>query len=202
MSEYNDSANNPYCFSDGCGIIDPLLARHIAEELQLSYIPSAFQFRFAGYKGMVAVDSQDSRLKCKDGPYFLLLRHSQKKFDVEDDGNLIDFDIVQWSSPTPSKLHGAFTAMIDALAVYNDKQDVVRDRLRQLHNETFIDTIKPLIYNKVFLETLEKLPKYIPVYKMKTKNLLHQPFLRSMIEANAVLNARMLLIQIHIFRVT
>uniref|UniRef100_A0AC35GQ73 RNA-dependent RNA polymerase n=1 Tax=Panagrolaimus sp. PS1159 TaxID=55785 RepID=A0AC35GQ73_9BILA len=50
MSETKDSAGQPYCFSDGCGMIDPLLARRIADELQLTYIPSAFQFRFAGFK--------------------------------------------------------------------------------------------------------------------------------------------------------
>jgi hypothetical protein len=192
MSDCKDSAGQPYCFSDGCGTIDPILARYIAGELQLTYIPSAFQFRFAGFKGMVAVDYIDTRLKSKDGPYFLLLRHSQKKFHVEDDGQLLDLDIVQWSAPTPSKLHGAFISMIDSLAVYNGKQDIVRARLRQLHNQTFVDIIKPLVDKKAFLATLEKLPKYIPVYKLKTKNLLHQPFLRGMIEANAVLNARLL----------
>ena len=139
---------------------------------------------------MVAVDYQDERLKHKDGKYFLLLRPSQKKFDVKDNGELCDFDVVQWSAPTPSKLHGAFVAMIDALAIYNKKEVDVRARLRHLHNETFLDIIKPLTDRKAFLATLEKLPKYVPVYKMKTKNLLHQPFLRGMIEANAVLNAR------------
>uniref|UniRef100_A0AC34FMN0 RNA-dependent RNA polymerase n=1 Tax=Panagrolaimus sp. ES5 TaxID=591445 RepID=A0AC34FMN0_9BILA len=192
MSDFNDSANVPYCFSDGCGMISPSFARRIADELQLSYVPSAFQFRFAGYKGIVAVDHLDPRLIDNNGQFFLLLRHSQKKFHVEDTGDLLDFDVVQWSSPTPSRLHGAFIAMVDALAIYNRKQGAVRSRLRQLHNETFIDIIKPLIDNRSFLATLEKLPKYIPISKMKTKNLLNEPFLRGMIEANAVSNARLL----------
>ena len=53
MSTSTDSANKPYCFSDGCGMIDPMFANSIASELQLGYVPSAFQFRFAGFKGII-----------------------------------------------------------------------------------------------------------------------------------------------------
>lgn len=41
-----------YTFTDGIGMISPALAREVAERLQLDPLPSAFQIRFAGFKGI------------------------------------------------------------------------------------------------------------------------------------------------------
>ena len=188
MSQAKDSAGKPYCFSDGVGIIDQLFAAHIARELDISYIPSAFQIRFAGFKGMVSVDTLNPNLKSNNGNYFVCLRESQKKFEVNDKG-LIDFDIVQWSAPAPANFHRPFIAMLDAHARRAGQQNAVHQRLHQLLNKSSIEVIKPLIDNQYFISVLHKLPKYFPIQKMMTKNLLGEPFLRSMVEAHAVFNS-------------
>jgi len=53
LVEIPDVINNGYTFSDGIGKLSFLLAGKIANELELKIIPSAFQFRLAGYKGML-----------------------------------------------------------------------------------------------------------------------------------------------------
>lgn len=42
-----------YTFTDGIGMISPALAAEVAERLNLSPCPSAFQIRFAGFKGII-----------------------------------------------------------------------------------------------------------------------------------------------------
>ncbi|EYB94211.1 hypothetical protein Y032_0174g461 [Ancylostoma ceylanicum] len=48
--------HEPYCFSDGCGRISPSLARRVALALQLDIVPSCYQVRFKGFKGVLAID--------------------------------------------------------------------------------------------------------------------------------------------------
>ncbi|TLS22562.1 uncharacterized protein PpBr36_09682 [Pyricularia pennisetigena] len=50
-----DVERNGYCFTDGVGKISSLWAVVISESLKLSYIPSAFQFRMGGCKGVLVV---------------------------------------------------------------------------------------------------------------------------------------------------
>ncbi|KAJ8630371.1 hypothetical protein MRB53_023694 [Persea americana] len=45
-----------YCFSDGIGKISLSFARQVAQKCGLNKIPSAFQIRYGGYKGVVAID--------------------------------------------------------------------------------------------------------------------------------------------------
>ncbi|KAI6381831.1 hypothetical protein MCOR25_001061 [Pyricularia grisea] len=50
-----DIEKNGYCFTDGVGKISSLWAVVIAENLKLDYVPSAFQFRMGGCKGVLVV---------------------------------------------------------------------------------------------------------------------------------------------------
>lgn len=47
-----------YCFSDGVGKISLECATKVANLLQLEEVPSAYQIRFAGYKGVLSVDNR------------------------------------------------------------------------------------------------------------------------------------------------
>ena len=58
-----DVERNGYCFSDGCGTISPDLAVAVADCLAAQgrlpdgdFVPSAFQIRWRGCKGMLTVD--------------------------------------------------------------------------------------------------------------------------------------------------
>ncbi|KAM7488849.1 hypothetical protein LguiB_026333 [Lonicera macranthoides] len=50
-----------YIFSDGIGKISDDFARRVAEKCRFKTTPSAFQIRYGGYKGVVAVDPTSSK---------------------------------------------------------------------------------------------------------------------------------------------
>ncbi|ORD93756.1 RDR1, partial [Enterospora canceri] len=54
-----DVVRNGYVFTDGAGVITRQLGRGIAESLGLNYVPSAYQIRFGGAKGVVTVQPDE-----------------------------------------------------------------------------------------------------------------------------------------------
>lgn len=62
-----------YCFSDGIGKISLSFAKEVASKYGLKHTPSAFQIRYGGYKGVIAVDRNSFKK--------LSLRKSMLKFD-------------------------------------------------------------------------------------------------------------------------
>lgn len=62
-----------YCFSDGIGKISLSFARQVAQKCGVKQTPSAFQIRYGGYKGVIAVDRNSFRK--------LSLRSSMLKFE-------------------------------------------------------------------------------------------------------------------------
>lgn len=62
-----------YCFSDGIGKISLSFARQVAQKYGVDHTPSAFQIRYGGYKGVIAVDRNSFRK--------LSLRSSMLKFE-------------------------------------------------------------------------------------------------------------------------
>ncbi|KAK9684685.1 hypothetical protein RND81_10G225500 [Saponaria officinalis] len=62
-----------YCFSDGIGKISLSFARQVAQKCGAKQTPSAFQIRYGGYKGVIAVDRNSFRK--------LSLRSSMLKFE-------------------------------------------------------------------------------------------------------------------------
>ena len=98
----DDIERNNYCFTDGNGFVSKGLAKLIAEnlsiipkrsssdvrELVLSFfsfllsqtiIPSAYQIRLAGCKGMIITDPQST-----DEQFYIKIRPSMKKFECDD----------------------------------------------------------------------------------------------------------------------
>lgn len=83
--EMADIKHHGRCFTDGVGTISPQLAKMIWEKLcqQRSRVfsgpfwPVAFQIRFGGYKGMVAVDTRLTGIMMR-------LRGSMRKFYVHE----------------------------------------------------------------------------------------------------------------------
>ncbi|XP_022809817.1 uncharacterized protein LOC111346816 [Stylophora pistillata] len=69
-----ETADRKYCFSDGVGKISEELAAEVVRKIGKSFKPSAFQVRFAGYKGVLALDR---RLRGKRA----IFRKSMRKFD-------------------------------------------------------------------------------------------------------------------------
>ncbi|CAJ1943907.1 unnamed protein product [Sphenostylis stenocarpa] len=110
-----------YCFSDGIGKISQSFARKVAQKLKLDHSPSAFQIRFGGYKGVIAVDRHSFRK--------LSLRNSMLKFESK---NRM-LCVTKWSESMPCFLNREIISLLSTLGV-KDEAFLARqqDQLRLL----------------------------------------------------------------------
>ncbi|CAN0890254.1 RNA-dependent RNA polymerase 2 [Linum grandiflorum] len=97
-----------YCFSDGIGKISLPFAIQIAQKCGLSDIPSAFQIRYGGYKGVIAVDRNSFRK--------LSLRPSMLKF--ESDNRMLN--ITKCSDAMPCYLNREIISLLSTLGVRDE----------------------------------------------------------------------------------
>ncbi|KAL2515792.1 RNA-dependent RNA polymerase 2 [Forsythia ovata] len=97
-----------YCFSDGIGKISCAFAREISRKLGLSHIPSAFQIRYGGYKGVIVVD-RSSYVK-------LALRSSMLKFESK---NWM-LNVTKWSESMPCYLNREIIILLSTLGIEDD----------------------------------------------------------------------------------
>lgn len=110
-------------FSDGIGKISPEFAKKVAKKCGLKEcVPSAFQIRYAGYKGVVAVDPT-STMK------LLSLRKSMCKYESD----LDKLDVLGFSKFQPCYLNRQLISLLSTLgigdSVFEEKQ---REAVEQL----------------------------------------------------------------------
>ncbi|KAJ8553798.1 hypothetical protein K7X08_024476 [Anisodus acutangulus] len=127
-----------YCFSDGIGKISQAFAKQVAQKCGLNYTPSAFQIRYGGYKGVIAVDRNSFRK--------LSLRGSMLKFESK---NRM-LNITKWSEAMPCYLNREIVILLSTLGV-EDKalEDLLDNHLRLLG--------KMLTTNEAALDVLESI---------------------------------------------
>ncbi|CAM0952748.1 unnamed protein product [Alopecurus aequalis] len=106
-----DVERNNYTFSDGIGKITPDLAMEVAEKLQLTDSPpSAYQIRYAGFKGVIAVwQGHDDGIR-------LSLRPSMRKFE----SNHSVLEVVGWTRFQPGFLNRQIILLLSSLEVSDD----------------------------------------------------------------------------------
>ncbi|KAK7389041.1 hypothetical protein VNO78_23873 [Psophocarpus tetragonolobus] len=97
-----------YCFSDGIGKISQSFARQVAQKLKLDHSPSAFQIRYGGYKGVIAVDRHSFRK--------LSLRSSMLKFESK---NRM-LCVTKWSESMPCFLNREIISLLSTLGVKDE----------------------------------------------------------------------------------
>ena len=68
MIEDCKSADGRYDYTDGCGKVCPATAAALARQLGLPRVPSAFQIRFRGCKGMLVTYPLQDGLKVPNRP--------------------------------------------------------------------------------------------------------------------------------------
>lgn len=121
-----DVTRNNYVFSDGIGIITPDLAVEVAEKLKLDNVPSAYQIRFAGFKGVVA------SWPAKGDGFRLQLRPSMNKFQSTHS----TLEICSWTRFQPGFLNRQIITLLSALDVSDEifwkMQEVMISRLNQM----------------------------------------------------------------------
>ncbi|XP_050373214.1 probable RNA-dependent RNA polymerase 1 [Argentina anserina] len=94
-----------YCFSDGIGKISAEFADAVARKCGKSSTPSAFQIRFGGYKGVVAVDPTSSKK--------LSLRKSMLKFESRN----TKLNVLGWSKYQSCFLNRQLITLLSTLGV-------------------------------------------------------------------------------------
>ncbi|PKY56302.1 RdRP-domain-containing protein [Rhizophagus irregularis] len=153
IKEIPDIERNGYVFSDGIGKISHLLARNIASKLELKYIPSAFQFRMAGYKGMLCQDSslQGNQVK---------VRNSQRKFD----STHTELEVIRCSAYIPSYLNRQAITLLSSLGIPDNifirmKDEQVDQLNKILENES--TAISVLQHNIDEYGTSKSLAEYV-----------------------------------------
>ncbi|GJN02647.1 hypothetical protein PR202_ga20020 [Eleusine coracana subsp. coracana] len=97
-------------FSDGIGRISLSFARRIAKVLGLDSAnpPSAFQIRFGGYKGVIAVDPTSF--------FDLSLRPSMKKFESQSSM----LNITSWSKSQPCYVNREIISLLSTLGIRDE----------------------------------------------------------------------------------
>ncbi|KAL5723649.1 RNA-directed RNA polymerase [Ranunculus cassubicifolius] len=112
-----------YCFSDGIGRISPAFANLVAEKCGLDQTPSAFQIRYGGYKGVIAVDRKSFRK--------LSLRESMRKFES---ANRM-LNVTNWSEALPCFLNREIVSLLSTLGVEDAKFEAMLHEQIHLLNE-------------------------------------------------------------------
>uniref|UniRef100_A0ACD5UBK5 Uncharacterized protein n=1 Tax=Avena sativa TaxID=4498 RepID=A0ACD5UBK5_AVESA len=112
-----------YTFSDGIGVMSKRFAKGIAHLIGLDHAnpPSAFQIRFGGYKGVVAVDPDS--FPC------LSLRPSMKKFESKSKM----FNVTSWSKPQPCYMNREIISLLSTLGIRDEIFELMQqDDMREL----------------------------------------------------------------------
>lgn len=127
-----------YCFSDGIGKISLPLAKQIANKCGLSTIapPSAFQIRYGGYKGVVAIDPTSY--------HKLSLRPSMHKFNSK---NTI-LDVLNWSRFLPAFLNREIITLLSTLGIPDQNFEC-------LQKKTMVHLDQIMINSDMALDTLQ-----------------------------------------------
>ncbi|XP_020232663.1 RNA-dependent RNA polymerase 1 [Cajanus cajan] len=119
-----------YVFSDGIGKISLAFAKKVAKKCGYDSTPSAFQIRYGGYKGVVAVDPTSH--------YKLSLRKSMQKYDSD----ITKLDVLARSKFQPCYLNRQLITLLSTLGirdgVFEKKQREAVDQL----NTILTDSLK------------------------------------------------------------
>ncbi|KAF9972082.1 hypothetical protein BGZ73_004836 [Actinomortierella ambigua] len=100
-------------FSDGCGMISVALAEFIQKRLDKEVVPSAFQIRLGGSKGVLAVAASDPQRRHANTDFWVGIRPSMNKFDS---GHYV-LEVIKTSHFIPSYLNRQIVVLLSALGV-------------------------------------------------------------------------------------
>ncbi|KAI2796991.1 hypothetical protein BLOT_015635 [Blomia tropicalis] len=170
FENFSNSKKEQHIFSDGVGIIAnslvPDIVQHLSQLRNSDYIPSAFQIRYGGCKGMlVAYDTTPQRA--------IIFRNSMRKYNSSDTA----LGILKYSMPRPVFLNRPLINILDQL-------DINRDEF-YIHFERSTSSVaKALLFDSCALELIKTYANLYLPYDMILQSgisLLNEPFLRSII---------------------
>ncbi|GMH35082.1 hypothetical protein BSKO_02950 [Bryopsis sp. KO-2023] len=163
-----DIKENGYCFSDGVGTISQKLAEEVSLEIGCIETPSAFQIRFGGVKGVVAIDPN---LK---GTSQLCIRPSMSKFESRHR----NIEILNIARPLKLYLNQQMIILLSNLGIRDET--FMHLLFQHLHNLLRMMTDSKLAYNMV-----GSMQSEMPWKRLEESglNLTQEPFFRSLLFA-------------------
>uniref|UniRef100_A0A1I8AR02 RNA-directed RNA polymerase n=1 Tax=Steinernema glaseri TaxID=37863 RepID=A0A1I8AR02_9BILA len=181
-----DKSGNPYVFSDGVGMMSPNFAKKISEDLKLEgHIPSCFQFRFRGMKGVLAVNHLLTDSFNND----LFIRPSQVKFRAYRKKNLgAPLEIVKYSTPCGVALNRPLLNILDQVSEKQCLQSHERivTRVHQLMDQQVNSLVMALTSETHCREKLSEMPIRMDMGFLSHEfgfQLTSEPFFRSLLQA-------------------
>ncbi|XP_029201631.2 uncharacterized protein LOC114966061 isoform X2 [Acropora millepora] len=163
-----EKTDGSYCFSDGVGRISQSLAQQVAETIELDFTPSAIQIRFAGFKGVLALDPKLSEKTA-------VFRPSMRKFESPHRR----LEVLQTSRPQPVFLNHQLIILLSSLGipdeVFINLQRRMLDRLAGM-----------LVDEKLATQQLASGAKTDIAYKRLSEaglQLTNEPFFKSLLVA-------------------
>ncbi|KAF9237759.1 RNA dependent RNA polymerase-domain-containing protein [Melanogaster broomeanus] len=143
IADIEDIENDDTVFSDGCG----LMAKHWALQVSKAkrivfrnqrYVPSVFQIRYLGYKGVLMIHPDMD----KEKKYLAKFRKSMKKFTTTQDHS---FSVVGYSRPYAfGRLNNDVIVLLSSLGVTNDKLEAKQNEYLRWIEDASKDVTKAI----------------------------------------------------------
>ena len=111
-----------YIFSDGIGMLTYNLAKEIADQMRLAKAPSAFQIRFAGFKGVLSVNPESD---CYDRGRYIWFRPSMEKFS----SSHCKLEVLNYSKYIPCYLNRQVILLLSSLGVSDEAVISLQDQM-------------------------------------------------------------------------
>ncbi|RIA98947.1 RNA dependent RNA polymerase-domain-containing protein [Glomus cerebriforme] len=179
-----DIERNDYKFSDGCGKISESLAKRAAKRYwgkkpKDKEIPSVFQFRYGGCKGVVAVDpSLEGDVLC--------IRPSQEKFEAP--SSILEI-VKTVKNPLPGHLNRQIILLLSTLGVQNEVFIELQNEMRTDIDSMMIDEVKACGIVKRNIGTRECSHVMRTILSMIDAGMMRgtvDPFLKALLECKRV----------------
>ena len=156
--EIDDVENENYTFSDGVGKISVVLSEQISKMLQLDYIPSCFQGRFRGCKGVWTTmwDDKTGQIYCRKSQikFISYLKKNGKNGEEEENENYY-FELCDYSRYIQSYLNRQVITLLSALGIKDEKFDKkLMEYRHKLNDEKFVLS---LIYYSEWNQMFQKM---------------------------------------------
>ncbi|VDL77547.1 unnamed protein product [Nippostrongylus brasiliensis] len=219
LEKLNMLFRKEYTFSDGVGMISKSFAAEIAKDMGLgTCVPSCFQIRFRGMKGVVAVNpyldelsewANKNEIKPPEEQFGswnlkVVFRPSQKKFNAM--RHEVDaLEIVKYSSPVPVSLNKPFICILDQVSEMQSYEchRRVTNRIEELLDLQLRSLSRAMLREHECRNKLKELPRRIDIDRLSVVcgfQLSTEPFFRSLIKATIkfVVNKQMRKQQIQI----
>ncbi|KHJ92020.1 RNA dependent RNA polymerase [Oesophagostomum dentatum] len=191
-----------YTFSDGVGMISYTFAKQIANDMLLdNCVPSCFQFRFRGMKGVLAVnklldefskwakkyDIEPPQRKFGSWDLRMIFRPSQTKFNAKRTA-CDSLEVVKYSAPVPVALNKPFICILDQVSGMQsyDCHARVTNRIEELLDIQLRGFGRTMLREHDCRNKLKELPRRVDIDRLSMVSgfqLSTEPFFRSLIKA-------------------